>query len=118
MYEFDKLTIDQLKRVIEIRERIDSLQAELNELLGGEVAGTPPSELVQESGKKKRKMSAVSRKAIAAAQKARWAKYHAEKGGTKKVKSNGKMSTAGRSAISAAMKASWAKRKAAGKNGM
>ena len=57
---------------------------------------------------KKRGMSAAGRKAIAAAQKARWAKINKGKKAGKPAKKH-KMSAAGRAAIAAAQKARWAK---------
>jgi hypothetical protein len=56
----------------------------------------------------KRNMSTAGRAAIAAAQKARWAKLKGKKAGKRKHK----MSAAGRAAIVAAQKARWAKIKA------
>ena len=67
----------------------------------------------------KRKMSAAGRKAIAAAARARWAKYNAQKTGTaavaKPAKKKRTMSAAARKAIGAAVKARWARQKAAAK---
>jgi hypothetical protein len=60
----------------------------------------------------KRKMSAAGRKAIAKAQKARWAKVNKAAAKAKPAKKR-KMSAASRKKISAAMKARWAKIKAA-----
>ena len=63
--------------------------------------------------KKKRKMSAAGRKAIAAAAKARWAKINAKKTPVApKPAKKRKMSAAGRAALIAAVKARWAKVKA------
>jgi hypothetical protein len=102
MSTLGNLSIDQLKRAIHVREQMDSLQEELDGILGGEIP-------VPRAGK--RKMSAAARAKIAAAQKARWAKL---KGPSPKPKR--KMSAAGRAAISAAAKARWKKAKAAGKS--
>jgi hypothetical protein len=96
-------TIDQLKRAVEIREKIDTLHGELAQILGREI----PAPVVKNG---RRKMSASARAKIAAAQRARWAKVK----GTA-VKPKRKMSAAGRAAISAAAKARWKKAKAAGK---
>lgn len=68
------LTSAQLKRAAAIKEKIASLEKELNSLLGGSTAKaktTLPA--------KKRKMSAAGRAAIIKAQKARWAKIKAAK---------------------------------------
>lgn len=59
----------------------------------------------------KRKMSAAGRAAIAAAQKARWAKLKGRKAG-KPAKRKIKFSAAGLARIRAAQKARWAKFKA------
>jgi len=95
------VSIKQLKRAVIIREKIDSLQRELTQILGGEIP-------IRRVGK--RKMSAAARARIGAAQRVRWAKV---KGASAKPKR--KMSAAGRAAISAAAKVRWKKAKAAGK---
>jgi hypothetical protein len=105
MSTLGNLTIGQLKRAIIIRERLESLQGELSEILGGE---TP----IPHAVKGTRKMSAAGRARIAAAQRARWAKA---KGNGASVKPKRKMSAAARAAISAAAKARWKQAKAAGK---
>ena len=101
------VTVAQLRQAIVIQEQIESLQTELNQILGGEVP-------VPSAGRGRHKMSAAGRARIAAAQRARWAKVN---GGNaeKTVKPRRKMSAAGRAAISAAAKARWKKAKAAGK---
>jgi hypothetical protein len=95
--------VDQLKRAIVIREKIDALHGELAEILGGEIP-------IPHAGKGMRKMSAAARAKIGAAQRARWAKVKAAA-----VKSKSKMSAAARAAISAAAKKRWKRTKAAGK---
>ncbi len=79
---------DQIKRAGEILRQIEDLQSELATLFsGGNAAaqapkrrGRPPgSGTGKGTGKAKRKMSAAGRARIAAAAKARWAKFHAEK---------------------------------------
>lgn len=85
-------TPETLTRANQIIAQIDTLQAELVSILGGKRTptrkrrGRPPS-----SGRKvaaakgvpvkvrRRKMSPAGRARIAAAAKARWAKFHAEK---------------------------------------
>jgi hypothetical protein len=93
-------TPKQLRKAANIQEKIQALQSELNSILGG------PDETAIKAPRKKHKMSAAGRAAIAAAAKARWAKI---KGTAPKRK--GKMSAAGRAAIRAAQKARWAKMK-------
>jgi hypothetical protein len=107
MNTLNNLTVDQLKQALAIREKIESLEGDLTQILDGELH-TPQVE------KKKRKMSAAARARIGAAQRARWAKA---KGVTveKSSKPKRKMSAAARAAISAAAKARWKKAKAAGK---
>ena len=71
------LSPGQLRRAADIKERIDALQNQLSELLGGEL--TTPAPVVapqspQPPRKRKRKMSAAGLANIRAAQQARWAK--------------------------------------------
>lgn len=66
-------------------------------------------------------MSAAGKARIAAAARARWARYNAEKAGVSPQFSKAKsprrrMSAAARAKIAAAAKARWAKAKAAGKS--
>jgi hypothetical protein len=60
------LTVNQLKRAAAIKEPIEALNKELRGILGAP-ANT------RAAPKKKRTMSAATKKQIAAAQKARWA---------------------------------------------
>ena len=70
------ISVKQLRRAIRIKERIESLEAKLASVLG-----SSNSSPVGEAIKPKRKMSASARRKIAAAQKARWAKFKAAKAG-------------------------------------
>jgi hypothetical protein len=70
------ISVKQLRRAIRIKERIDSLETKL-----GHILGSSNSSPVGDAIKPKRKMSASARRKIAAAQKARWAKYKAAKAG-------------------------------------
>ena len=63
-------TPTQLRKAADIQERIESLQNELNEILGGEVS--TPAQASEAS--KKRKFSAAAKARMRAAQQARWAK--------------------------------------------
>lgn len=84
-------TTDTIQRAAEILRQIESLQAELAGLFGGGDAavpkrrGRPPGSGMAaaapatQGSTKKRRMSAEGRARIAAAAKARWAKFHAEK---------------------------------------
>jgi len=60
----------QLRKAADIQEKIQSLQEELGQLLGGEVS--TPAQTIE--APKKRKVSAAGRARIRAAQIARWAK--------------------------------------------
>ena len=99
----------QLREAANVQEQIQELQSELNAILGGEIP------IPRKSGK--RNMSAAGRAAIAAAAKARWAKYRSANGINKPAKrGKHKMSAAGRARLAAAVKARWAKAKKAGKS--
>ena len=93
----------------EQKRRLDEQIAELRSLLSG---AKPPS---QATTGPRRKMSAAGRKAIATAQRKRWAAKKAEPNGApaKSVKPKRKLSAAGRAAIVAALKKRWAARKKA-----
>jgi len=111
MKSLSDLSVADLRRVIALKEQIESLQGQL-EAVGGEssayavVAPVPVK-------RAKRRLSAAHRrkliKALAKARKIRWAKAT----GTKAAPKKRRMSAAGRAAISAAAKARWAKIRAA-----
>jgi len=68
------LSLQQLKRAITIRERIEGFERELNRIVGGERSAklaVPP--------KKRRKLSAAARAKISAAMKARWVRRRGPK---------------------------------------
>jgi hypothetical protein len=74
------LTANQLKRAAAIKEQVDKLNKELGSILGGRAkSGT--------ASKNQRTMSASTRKKIAAAQRARWAKIQGAKPATLSAKS-------------------------------
>jgi hypothetical protein len=96
----------------EQKRRLDAQLAELRALRNGANHTAP------ETVRPRRKMSAAGRKAIAAAQRQRWA---ALKGGAAEPreapkKAKRKLSVAGRAAIVAALKKRWAAKKAAKKS--
>jgi hypothetical protein len=105
-------TPQQLRHAADIAEKIQSLQSEFNTLLGGGEIPIP-----HHLGKsRKRRMSAAGRAAIAAAARARWAKYRSASGTVKPAKKGKrKMSAAAKAKMSAIAKARWAKAKRAGK---
>jgi hypothetical protein len=145
MNSITNLAPGQLRKAADIQEKIQSLQKELNQLLGGEVS-TPaqPAE-----APRKYKFSAAAKAKMKAAQQARWAKIKGTAPSTtpapkKKLSAQGianiragvakrmaaqgkalaakpvkkarkKISAAGLANIRAAQKARWAKAKAAGK---
>jgi hypothetical protein len=103
------ITPRQLRKAANIQEKIQSLQAQLGELLGS------PAEPATEAPKK-RKMSAAGIARIVAGTKARWARVRAEKAGKPVQKAKRKVSAAGRARLAASAKARWAKAKKAGKS--
>jgi len=64
------ITPTQLRKAADIQEKIQSLQEELSQLLGG----SGPAETAVTEAPKKRKVSAAARAKMRMAQKARWAK--------------------------------------------
>ena len=102
------LSSEQLRRAADLKEEIEALNKELASILGA-----PAS--IPAKAPKKRSMSTAGRAAVAAAQKARWAKIKGAKPAPKAPAKKRTMSAAGRARISAAAKARWAKAKAAGK---
>jgi hypothetical protein len=123
------VTAQQLRAAADLKERIDALQNELNELLGGEVSApalvaveTPEKPANGRRREKRKKVSAEGRASIAAAQRARWA---AKKGVTVAAepdqpveKPKRKRSAAWSKALSEAMKKRWAKVRRAGKSSL
>jgi|ERR1051326_7641355 hypothetical protein len=91
--------------------QIDAQIAELRAMLNGRPASTAATADTTEAPmRRRRRMSAAGRKAIAAAQKARWAKMRgAATPSPKAAKPKRKLSAAGRKAIVAATKKRWAK---------
>ena len=93
-----------LRRIISIKEQIETLQIELG-AIGGETGDAAVGEPIKRG---RRRMSASARRKIGLAQKARWAKAK----GIETAPAAGKrrrMSAAGRARIAAAAKARWAK---------
>ena len=103
-----------LRKAAEIKDQIESLEAQLQKLLNGQGLSEE-----QARGGRKGKMSAAGRARIIAAQKARWAKLRATSSPIQKAKGGKrKMSAAVRAKITAAAKTRWAKAKAAGKRAL
>lgn len=93
-----------LRRIISIKEQIETLQAEL-EAFGDE---TGSSVLAEPLKRGRRRMSASARRKIGLAQKARWAKMKGIEVAPLTRKRR-RMSAAGRARIAAAAKSRWAK---------
>jgi hypothetical protein len=118
MNSITNLTPQQLRKAADVKEKIDAVQNELNELLGTE-ALTPAAATEKP---KRRKFSAAALANIRAAQKARWAAKRAgaqpvpaaEKA-TQKPRKKRKMTEAWRRALARAHAARRAKAKAARK---
>ena len=68
------LSAKQLRRAADIKDKIQSLENELEQILGSSIKPAAPA-----TPKKRRKMSAAGRARISAAAKARWAKIKAVK---------------------------------------
>jgi hypothetical protein len=98
----------------EQKRRLDEQVAELRAMRTGDrQTGVQPA---QSSGRR-RKMSAAGRKAIAEAQRKRWAAIKGTEVSKRPAKrAKRKLSSAGRAAIVAALKKRWAAKKAAAKN--
>ncbi len=109
MKSLSDLSVADLRRVIALKEQIESLEGQLEAIAGessadAAVAPVPAKRI-------KRRLSAAHRrkliKALARARKMRWAKAQAS--ATDAAPKKRRMSAAGRAAISAAAKARWAK---------
>jgi hypothetical protein len=72
---FTDLTVNQLKRAVAIKERIEELERELASVVGHDASTTT----TRPGPRKRRKMSRAARAKIAAAARARWAKFRAAK---------------------------------------
>ena len=120
------VSASNLRRAAEIKDRIEELESELNNILGMSGVSTLSysSQRSTRSGTgtgARNKMSAAGLARIRAAQKARWARFRA----TKPKAAQGKaasgrrtMSPAARAKIAAAARARWRKAKAAGRNAL
>jgi hypothetical protein len=109
------LSPQQLRRAADVKERIDTLRNELNELLGSPVQAGDGSG----SQRRKRRMSAAGRAAIAAAARARWARIRGTAPAvTTAPKGRRKMSAAARARLAAIARARWRKVKAQGKSAL
>jgi hypothetical protein len=105
MNSITNLTPQQLRRAATLKERIDALQREFNEILG-----TPAGNAT--ASPKRRKMSAAGRANIIAGVRARWAKIKRPK---QTAKPKRKMSTAVKAKLAAIARARWRKARALGR---
>ncbi len=113
MNSISGLTAGQLRQAAEIQEQIQSLQAELRQLLGGLLTTAAPTPEAP-STPKKRKLSAQGLANIRAGVRKRVAK---QKGGAKLVgAAKRKMSAAAKARLAAIARARWAKAKRAGRS--
>ena len=97
------------------RKRIDQQIAELRAMLSGKTAEAAAGP--ETPKRKRRKMNAAGRKAVAATQRKRWARIRAESrlsapATTEAPKAKRKLSRAGKAAIVAAAKKRWALKRA------
>ena len=103
------LSVQQLRKAATLKEKIQSLEKKLGQLLGSSTKSAAPA-----VPRKKFKMSKAARARISAAAKARWAKRKGSKPSVKPArKGRGKMSAAAKARLSAKLKMIWARRKAA-----
>jgi len=110
------LTPAQLKHAADIKEQIAALEEELKAIIGGGNGAPAPFR------SRRNNVSAAGRARIAAAQRARWAKFRGGKGehgksAPARIRTR-TMSAAAKAKIAAAARARWAKAKAAGKNSL
>lgn len=127
-------SLDQLKKALVIAEQIQKLEVELASVLGADsnIKASAPVVKTRGGGKKRRTMSPEARARIVAAQKLRWAKIKAAKGGEKasapakaisapakakakpaaKAKAVRNISPEGRAKMAEAAKKRWAAKKA------
>jgi hypothetical protein len=121
------ITPQQLRKAADLKERIDVLQSQLNELLDGGTAipaASTDAPSAKASGGRRRRLSARGRANISAAAKARWAARRLMKTGSEAPAAPAQAeapvkrprSAAWRKALAAAMKARWARAKRAGKS--
>jgi hypothetical protein len=109
-----QLTTDILNAALENltskRHQIDEQIAGIRRMLGGRNGSTAATE----PAPRQHRISAAGRRAIAAAQRRRWAEKKAETRGSapKTKKPKRKLSPAGRAAIVAALKKRWAAKRA------
>jgi hypothetical protein len=90
---FADLSLQQLKKAVTIREKIESLAKELNRIIGGQPSAAKSRTPTPK--RKRRKMSAAARARISARMKARWAKREGKKRVAKPVAAKAKRRSPG-----------------------
>ena len=123
------LSSQQLRRALEIKEKIEALETQLGSLLGAPAPAVAPSAPKAPQAAKRvggrRPMSPEARARIVAAQKLRWAKIRAKAKAAAPAKPSAalpakapkrKVSSAVRARLAELAKARWAKVKASGKS--
>ena len=113
MKSLSDLSVAELRRVIALKEQIESLERQLEAINDNAGGNASLAETPAPAKRAKRRLSPAHRrkliKALAKARKIRWAKANETNAAPKKRR----MSAAGRAAISAAAKARWARVRAA-----
>ena len=112
MNDIQSLTTEQLRKVLAIKEQIEQLRAELEQIAGG--TDFP----VEQS--KKGGMSAAGRARIAAAARARWARLREGKNVSNGIgkKADRRRSPEVRAKLAAAARRRWKKAKASGRKAL
>jgi hypothetical protein len=80
MNQITNLTPQQLRKAADLQERIQSLQRELTDVLGGYASASSSSGASTAASGGKRRISAAGIARIRAAQRLRWAKIKASQG--------------------------------------
>ncbi|HEV7927354.1 MAG TPA: hypothetical protein VGR14_18525 [Verrucomicrobiae bacterium] len=110
------LTTGQLNKIIAIREKVETLQGQIDSIAAdGEGSLSPATEGAPK--RRRRRMSRGARARIAAAQRARWAKVKRKGKAARRSskKKDRRSSPAVRAKLAKAARARWAKVRAAGK---
>jgi hypothetical protein len=118
MTKLKDLTTGQIQRIIAVKEQIEALKGQIDSIAAGGGDGTGSSTPFSKAKPpKKRRMSRAGRAAIAAAARARWAKYRGNGAAKaeKPAKKRRKVSAAVKAKLASIARARWAKAKKAGK---
>jgi hypothetical protein len=111
---FHNVSATQLRHAADVKEKIDALQNQLEQLLGATSQPRP-----KPAAPKKRRMSAAARARIAAGARARWARIKGTMVSSKPAtQPKRKMSAAAKARLSAIARARWKKAKAAGQKAL